>query len=67
MGDVVNFSRAAKKIARKDKEKRAADNRAFFGLTKAQKDIAKTVAKKEETALDAHKLDTPEDDSSKGS
>lgn len=37
MGDIVNLNKARKARAKADAEKKAADNRAKFGMTKAEK------------------------------
>lgn len=40
MGDIVNFRQARKGLARKQADQQAAENRAKFGRTKADKDLA---------------------------
>jgi hypothetical protein len=57
MAEIVNFRKARKAKARSEQETRAAENRAQFGRTKAEKQLGQ--AQKELTArtLDAHRRD----------
>ena len=60
MGDLVNLNRARKARAKADADKKAADNRLKFGMTKAEK--AKSADAKARLArhVDGHRL--PPDD-----
>jgi Domain of unknown function (DUF4169) len=52
MGDVVNLNRYRKQKAKAERERRSAEKRARFGITKSER--TKTSA---ERALDARRLD----------
>ena len=60
MGDIVNLNKARKARAKADAEKKAADNRAKFGMTKAEK--TKIADEKARLArhVDGHKRDDDE-------
>jgi len=60
MGDIVNLNKFRKQKTRDLREKQADDNRIKFGLTKAQKNIAKTETEKRQKKLDRKKLDDPD-------
>lgn len=57
MGDLVNLNKARKARAKAEAEKKAADNRAKFGMTKAEK--TKIADEKSRLArhVDGHKRD----------
>ncbi|MEP1229690.1 MAG: DUF4169 family protein [Litorimonas sp.] len=63
--NVIKFGKAKKSMARKAKDKKAAQNRVRFGQKKSAKDLKKALAKKLQTNLDAHKLDEPNADAPK--
>jgi len=54
--NVIKFSKARKSLARKAKTKKAAENRARFGLKKSEKKKRAELAKRMQDKLDAHKL-----------
>ena len=58
--NVISFRKAKKTVAKAKKEKRAEQNRANFGRTKAEKlkDAARKA--KSKAALDGHKIDKPD-------
>ncbi len=55
MSEIVNLNRARKTKARSAAAARAAENRATFGLSKAQKAIAQKQRAKVVAMLDGHK------------
>ena len=55
--DLINLRRARKARARADKEKQAAENRAKFGRTKAERQTTSATGDLERRQLDAHQLD----------
>lgn len=57
MAEIINFKQAKKRLNRSEKEKRADDNRARFGRTKAEKRMTEAERAKAEKSLDQHKLD----------
>ena len=57
--NVIKFGKAKKSLARKAKAKKAAENRARFGLKKAEKNKRAELAKKMQAKLDGHKRDKP--------
>jgi hypothetical protein len=59
--NVIKFGKAKKSLARKAKEKKAAENRVRFGQKKSAKETKKALAKKLQTNLDGHKLDKKSD------
>ena len=59
--NVIKFGKAKKSLARQAKDKKAAENRARFGLKKAEKNKRADLAKKMQAKLDAHKRDTTKD------
>ena len=61
MAEIINLRRARKAKKRDDKEKRAAENRALIGLSKAQKEAAKAENKRQTEALDGHEREPAED------
>jgi hypothetical protein len=56
--DVINLRRARKHKARAEKEQQAAENRVRHGRTKAEKDVARLEAEREQGRLDGHALGT---------
>lgn len=54
--NIINFRKAKKSVARNKKENHAAQNRAKFGRTKAEKLKDASEAEKEKSRLDGHKL-----------
>jgi hypothetical protein len=59
--NVIKFGKAKKSLARKAKSKKSAENRARFGLNKAEKNKRAELTKKMQAKLDAHKRDKPTD------
>jgi len=57
--NVIKFGKARKSLARKEKQKKSAENRARFGLKKTEKNKRAELAKRMQEKLDAHKL-TPD-------
>lgn len=62
MGELVNLNKARKARAKADAEKKAADNRLKFGMTKAEK--AKLADEKDRLArhVEGHRRETDEQD-----
>lgn len=58
MAEIINLRTARKAKKRADKEGRAADNRAYYGLTKAQKAAAKAERDQQAKTLDGKKQDS---------
>lgn len=56
MSDVVNLRRARKRKAREQSETDAASRRVAFGISKAEKQAARTRRELAERGLDAHRL-----------
>lgn len=61
--NVIKFGKAKKSLARVAKDKKSAENRARFGLKKADKLRKADLAKKMQAKLDGHKLDNTTPDS----
>lgn len=59
MGEIVNLRRVRKAKTRADAERQAAENRAAFGRSKADKQEAAAKAGLAERLLDGHRRDTP--------
>lgn len=59
MTDVIKFREARKRIAKRDKERQAAENRSRFGTPKAERRKRRSEREAEDAALDRHKLDEP--------
>lgn len=59
MGDVVNLNRYRKLRTRADAAAKAADNRATFGRTKADKQRELSEAERKRRELDGKRLDDP--------
>lgn len=57
MGDVVNLNRFRKQRARAEGEKQAAENRATFGRSKAERTATAKIRRKAETDIENKKLD----------
>lgn len=57
MADVINLRRARKAKAREDAAAKAAENRARFGRTKAQKAQDEDERRRAERKLDGHQRD----------
>ena len=62
MGDLVNLRQARKRRERKRDAAAAAQNRAAFGVTKAERRTIEAERTKAERALDAHRIDRPDAD-----
>ena len=60
MGDVVNLRQARKRAKRVREADAAAENRAAFGLTKAERRKIEAERDKAGRALDSHRLDRPD-------
>lgn len=61
MGTVINFRQAGKKIARRQKDKQASENRIIFGRKKSEKILSKKEKAALNTHLDEHKTDEPKE------
>jgi hypothetical protein len=55
MGEIVSFKLHRKKRARAEKDEQAAENRAKFGRSKAEKKLTEAEKAKAAKDLDAHK------------
>ena len=62
MGDLVNLRQARKRRERERDAAAAAQNRAAFGVTKAERRTIEAERTKAERALDAHRIDRPDAD-----
>jgi hypothetical protein len=62
MGDLVNLRQARKRQERERKAAAAAENRAAFGMTRAERRRLEAEREKAERGLDAHRLDPPDGD-----
>lgn len=60
--EIVNLRRARKAKVRSDKAKRADENRARFGRTKAEKEREDVVKRLDERRLDGHEREEPSKD-----
>lgn len=56
MAEIINLRKARKERARSDAERRAEDNRALHGLSKAEKSLAKARREQEEARLSGLRL-----------
>jgi len=62
MGDLVNLRQARKRRDRARHADAAAENRAAFGMTRAERRKLETEREKAERGLDSHRLDRPDGD-----
>lgn len=62
MADVIKIGDARKRIAKRDRERQAADNRAKFGLSKTERRRQKAEQEQRDAALDQHRLEEPQID-----
>ncbi len=62
MGDLVNLRQARKRRKRERDAAAAAQSRAAFGTTKAERRTIEAERTKAERALDAHQIDRPDAD-----
>jgi len=62
MGDLVNLRQARKRRLRAREETAAAENRAVFGMTKAERRKVEAEREKAERALDSVRLERPDGD-----
>ncbi|MEM9496005.1 MAG: DUF4169 family protein [Pseudomonadota bacterium] len=62
MSDVINLRRARKKKVRAERDAAAAENRAAFGRTKAQKLKDDVVRRRDEAFIDGHRRPSADDD-----
>jgi hypothetical protein len=60
--NVIKFGKARKSLARVNKQKKAAENRARHGLKKSEKNKRAELAKRMQDTLDAHRRDPKPDD-----
>jgi hypothetical protein len=58
MGDVINLRKARKTIQRQFARTNAAANRAFYGRSKAERDLTKMRDAKARHDLDQHRVET---------
>ena len=56
MPDIVNLRTIRKRAGKRDAQQRAAENRALFGQTKAEKTLSEARKAKDSSALDQHRL-----------
>jgi hypothetical protein len=56
MGDVVNLKRFRKKVARKQAENLATENRAHHGRTKTERDLDQATDRRLREKLDQHRI-----------
>lgn len=66
MGEVINLRRTRKGKARVEAERKAAENRAAFGRSKAEKKLTKTEQEAAARKLDGHRYDDDAAHSSDG-
>ncbi len=59
MAEIINLRRARKAKARQEAGKQAAENRAAFGRTKAERKSGEANAALQARQLDGHLLETP--------
>jgi hypothetical protein len=59
MAEIVNLRQHRKRKARARKEEAAAENRARFGMTKAERERNAATRTKEQRNLDGHRRDPP--------
>jgi hypothetical protein len=57
MAEIINLNRFKKRRAREEEQKRAADNRARFGRSKAEREKAASEAEKAARDLDGNRRD----------
>ncbi|MCX8996428.1 DUF4169 family protein [Rhizobiaceae bacterium BDR2-2] len=60
--DVVNLRQFRKRNARAEKERQAEENRASFGRTKAEKQLAHALSEQEARKLDAGRIERKDGD-----
>ncbi len=60
MGDLVNLRQARKRREREREAAAAAENRAAFGMTKAERRKVEAEREKAERGLDSHRRDAPD-------
>jgi hypothetical protein len=61
MSDIVNLRRARKHQDRRRDEAKAAENRAFFGMTKAERRLIEAEQEKADRELNARRIVGPDD------
>lgn len=61
MGDVVNLKQFRKAKERAEKQKRAEENRAKFGRTKADRERQRASEEKQDASLSGHQLEHEDD------
>ena len=57
MGDVVDFRKARKALERRQKRKRAAENRLRHGRSKAERELGRAREAKVRRSLDQHRVE----------
>jgi len=62
LSEIVNLRRARKQKNRELKEAEAAEKRALFGRSKAEKRLTESERARAEAQLDARRLPRPDDD-----
>ena len=65
--DILNLRRARKVRAREDKERRAAGNRAAFGVPKAEREASRAREEQMTVRLEAHRREDAHPDETGGS
>lgn len=58
MGDIVKFGKARKRIERQLEERRAAENRVYYGRGKAERTLEAARRTKAHRDLEQHRIDT---------
>jgi len=61
MGEVVNLRQARKQKARTEKDRRAVENRALHGRTKAERERERLMSKKAGKFVAGHRREKPDD------
>jgi hypothetical protein len=61
MGEVVNLRQARKQKARTEKDRRAGENRALHGRTKAERERERLISEKAGKFVAGHRREKPDD------
>jgi hypothetical protein len=61
MGELVNLRKVRKAAARRNDERRAAENRSIHGRSKAERTLASARIVKSHREIDAHRIETGEE------
>lgn len=60
MAEIISLKQARKRLERARKDEQAAENRARFGRTKAEREREEALRALDQTRLDAHRRDDDE-------